>query len=49
MNWFPFTCQRAMKEFEEQLHPLVWREVADYSLRDHRTKYYVTVSAVQRK
>ena len=38
-----------MKEFEEQLRPLMWREVADYRLRDHRTKYYVTVSAVQRK
>ena len=49
LNWFPFTCQREMKAFEEQLRPLMWREVADYRLRDHRTKYYVTVSAVQRK
>ena len=49
LNWFPFTCQHDMEAFEEQLRPLMWREVADYRLRGHRTKYYVTVSAVQRE
>ena len=48
LAWFPFTDQPEMEAFEGQLRPLAWGEVADYRLREHRTKYYVTVSAVQR-